>query len=400
MAGQHDYTAEFSSDIEYSGCRCGPRVIIAKFRNLLCWEERAPRARARASLAESVKTPAQHTSAHLEAQPSAGRVWFAFGLVYLFWGSTYLAISIAIRTIPPAMMCATRFLISGPLMLAWCAAFGHPLRIRASDALRLALIGVLLLSGGNAMVAWSEQFTPTGTSALIVASVPIWVMVLERLMRHSERLSNRGILGLLCGIAGIVLLLWPKLTAGNVLGRRELIGAAGLLFASASWALGSIFSHRWCKPLSEGDSSSATTMSDPLSASGWQMVFAGLFNLVLAIIFGQPQRAHWTARSFGAIFYLVIFGSWVGYTAYIWLLKHVPTSKVSTYAYVNPVVAVFLGWAILGEPITVYMLAGSAVIVGSVAIVTTANIKREGEAHGAAGALGNPELPSCEPNAD
>lgn len=297
------------------------------------------------------------------------------------------------------MMCATRFLISGPLMMAWCAVFGHPLRIRAGEALRLALIGILLLSGGNAMVAWSEQFTPTGTSALIVASVPIWVMVIERLMRHWERLSGRGIVGLLCGIGGLVLLLWPKLTASNPLGRRELIGAAGLLFASASWALGSISSHRWCKPAAPGQSK-ASTMSDPLSASGWEMLFAGLFNLLLAIIFGQPQRTRWTAQGFGAIFYLVIFGSWVGYTAYIWLLKHVPTSKVSTYAYVNPVVAVFLGWLILGEPVTVYMLVGSAVIVGSVALVTTANVKREREPHGPAGALGTSELPTCEPNAD
>src|SRR5207248_2295677 len=115
--------------------------------------------------------------------------------------------------------------------------FRHPIRIRAGETWRLAVIGILLLSGGNAMVAWSEQFTPSGVSALIVASVPLWVMVLERLMGHWERLSRRGIAGLLCGIGGIALLLWPKLTAANALGRRELIGAAGLLFASASWAL-------------------------------------------------------------------------------------------------------------------------------------------------------------------
>ena len=376
-----------------------PRVITPDF---IVWSaaEKQHRITALSHLfAKSVNTSAQNPFVRQAPKPSSGRVWFAFALVYLFWGSTYLAISVAIRTIPPAMMCATRFLISGPLMLAWCAVFGHPLRIRAGEALRLAVIGILLLSGGNAMVAWSEQFTPTGTSALIVASVPIWVMVIERLMRHSERLSGRGIVGLLCGIGGLVLLLWPKLTANTALGRRELIGAGGLLFASASWALGSISSHRWCKPAPPGQRK-PSTMSDPLSASGWQMVFAGLFNLVLAVIFGQPQRARWTAQGFGAIFYLVIFGSWVGYTAYIWLLKHVPTSKVSTYAYVNPLVAVFLGWLILGEPVTAYMLLGSAVIVASVAVVTTANVKREHEPHGPAGALSNPELPTCEPNAD
>lgn len=342
--------------------------------------------------------------------PGAARVWCAFALVYVFWGSTYLAISVAVRSIPPAMMCATRFLISGPLVLAWCTLSRRPLRISLGEAWRLALIGILLLSGGNAMVAWSEQYTPTGMAALIVASVPLWVMVLERVMRHSERLSARGVVGLLSGIVGIVVLLWPKLTSPNPLGRRELIGAAGLLFASISWALGSVFSHRWCRPaapqsadderLSGGGRRERRAINDTLSASAWQMVFAGVFNLLLAFAFGQQHRATWNARGLGAIIYLVIFGSWVGFTAYIWLLNHVPTSKVATYAYVNPVVAVFLGWLLLHERVDGWIFAGSAVILGAVALVTTANVRREGEPHGAEGALGNPDLPACEPSAD
>ncbi|HZU22818.1 MAG TPA: EamA family transporter [Terriglobales bacterium] len=334
---------------------------------------------------------------------SGARVWSAFALVYVFWGSTYLAISIAVRTIPPAMLCATRFLISGPLMLAWCAVSGHRIRIGAQDAWRLGVIGVLLLSGGNAMVAWSEQYTPSGISALIVASVPLWIMLLERLMGDSERLSPRGIAGLLCGIFGIVLLLWPKLATASTLGHRELIGAGGLLFASASWALGSLFSHRWCKP-SRTPGAQAGGIADSLSASAWQMIFAGAFNLLLAVIFGQPQRAHWTAQGFGAIIYLVIFGSWVGYTAYIWLLKHVPTSKVATYAYVNPIIAVLLGWAILGEQVNRYVAAGSIVIVASVVLVNTAQVRdsrsAQGPDEGAQGALGDANLPTCEPSAD
>ncbi|MBV8205538.1 MAG: EamA family transporter [Acidobacteria bacterium] len=296
----------------------------------------------------------------------------AFALVYVFWGSTYLGISVAIRSVPPALMCATRFFISGPLMLAWCALSGRAIRIRPRETYRLALIGVLLLTGGNAMVAWSEQFTPTGISALIVASVPLWVIVLERLFRRSERLSGRGIAGLLIGIAGILLLLWPKMAAGNGVGRRELIGAAGLLFASLSWALGSILSHRWSRP-----SELSEPMADPLSASAWQMIFAAFANLLIALVFRQPQRAHWTREGLGAIAYLVVFGSWVGYTAYIWLLKHVPTSKVATYAYVNPVVAVFLGWLFLGERVDGYVIAGSVIIVAAVAMVTTSQINAE-----------------------
>jgi len=369
--------------------------FLLTVRALLTTQKHAAKDIAQAS-SDYVKTDQQ-------TGPSGARVWFAFALVYVFWGSTYLAISVAIRSIPPALMCATRFLISGPLMLAWCAVTGHPVRIRRDEAWRLAVIGVLLLSGGNAMVAWSEQFTPTGMSALIVASVPIWVMVLEAVIRifsgSWERLSARGMLGLVAGIGGTLLLLWPRLTANDAVGRRELIGAAGLMFASVSWALGSIFSHRWSKPTAN-EAEARSAINDPFSASAWEMIFAGVFNLLLAIAFRQPQRAHWTAQGLGAIIYLVIFGSWVGYTAYIWLLKHVPTPKVSTYAYVNPVVAVFLGWMILGERVDTYILAGSAIIVASVALVTTASMKREGRVHAAEGALGTADLPTCEPSAD
>jgi len=228
------------------------------------------------------------------------------------------------------------------------------------------------------MVAWSEQYTPTGIAALIVASVPLWVMLLERMMRSSERLAARGIAGLLVGIGGILLLLWPKLTAGNIGSRRELIGAAGLLIASACWALGSICARRW------------QTRLEPISATGWEMIFAGIANLAVALAFGQQHRAHWTAQGIGAIAYLIVFGSWVGFTAYIWLLKHVPTAKVSTYAYVNPIVAVLLGWLILHEQIDGYVVAGTAVIVAAVALATTANVKR----------IGTSKLPACEQGAD
>src|SRR5437764_4442457 len=151
----------------------------ARFLTLHRREQIAANPHSPASIAKSVSIAAKTWSG-----PSAARVWFAFALVYVFWGSTYLGISIAVRSIPPAMLCATRFLISGPLMLAGCAVSGHPIRIRAGEAWRLAVIGILLLSGGNAMVAWSEQFTPSGVAALIVASVPLWVMVLERVMGH------------------------------------------------------------------------------------------------------------------------------------------------------------------------------------------------------------------------
>jgi drug/metabolite transporter (DMT)-like permease len=317
------------------------------------------------------------------AQPTAGLVWFAFVLVYIFWGSTYLGIGIAVRDIPPAMMCAARFAVAGPLMLAWCALTRRRIRISLPEAARLATIGVLLLCAGNGMVAWGEQYTPTGIAALIVASVPLWVMLLERMLHPSERLSARGICGLLVGIAGIGLLLWPKivetLRAGGLSSHRELVGAAGLMLASVSWSLGSIFSRHW------------QTRLEPIAATGWEMIFGAIANFTVALIFGQPQRAHWSARGLGAIAYLVVFGSWVGFTAYVWLLKHVPTTKVATYAYVNPIVAVLLGWMILHERVDGYVLAGTAVIVGAVALATTAAVKHRPP---------EPELPAVEQGAD
>ena len=306
-------------------------------------------------------------------------VWFAFSLVYVFWGSTYLGIGIAIQDIPPALMCAARFAVAGPLMLAWCAFSGRRIAINGREAIRLAIIGVLLLCAGNGMVAWGEQYTPTGIAALIVASVPLWVMLLERFIHSGERLSARGICGLLVGMVGIGLLLWPQLRAGGIAGRRELIGAAGLIFASISWSLGSIFSRHW------------QTRLEPIAATGWEMTFAAIANLTVALIFGQPARAHWTPRGLGAIAYLIVFGSWVGFTAYIWLLKHVPTPKVATYAYVNPIVAVLLGWLVLHERLDAYVLAGTAIIVAAVALATTATVRNRAP---------EPELPAVEQGAD
>jgi drug/metabolite transporter (DMT)-like permease len=314
-------------------------------------------------------------------------VWFAFVLVYIFWGSTYLGIAFAVRDIPPALMCAARFLVAGPLMLAWCAIARKRLAINLDEAWRLAVIGILLLVGANGLVAWSEQYTPTGIAALIVACVPLCVMILERLMRSSERLSRRGVAGLLIGIAGILLLLWPKIAetarGGNTLGQRELIGAGTLIIASISWSLGSIFSRRW------------QTRLEPVAATGWEMLFGGLTNLAVAFVLGQPHRAHWTPRGIGAIAYLVVFGSWVGFTAYIWLLKHVPTAKVATYAYVNPVVAVLLGWLFNHERVDGYVLAGTAIIVVGVALATSAKVQHRGGAR-----LATAELPACEQGAD
>lgn len=312
------------------------------------------------------------------------QVIVAFLLVYIFWGSTYLAIGIADQEhLPPLIMCAMRFLIAGPLMLAACAMLGRSIRISGGEALHLATIGGLLLVGGNGGLAWAEQWVPTGFAALIVAITPIWFLLLEVFVFRGDRLSRRGIAGLALGLAGVAILFWPKFEYRDRLGIMQVVGATSLLFSSMSWAIGSVLSRKW------------QMKTDPFVATGWEMVFAGLTHSMLAIAFGLQHRTVITRRGLSAVLYLVVFGSWVGYTAYIWLLKHVPTPKVSTYAYVNPVVAVFLGWLVLHEQFDGYMLAGTIVIVAGVALVTTSTVHS-----GSAAEQSTPPLPEVESSGD
>jgi drug/metabolite transporter (DMT)-like permease len=293
------------------------------------------------------------------------RIALSFALVYVLWGSTYLAMRVAVATVPPYAVGSVRYLVAGLLMLSWCALTGRKIKISGSDFVRLLAIGVLLLSIANVGVLWAEQYVSSGLAALIVAIVPIWVVVLETWVFRVGKMPARGLLGLAFGIAGMVILLWPKVASGTHLGRLQLVGALILIFASLSWALGSILSHRW------------TLSVDVFTAAGWQMLLGGVVNTVIATLTGQFSRAAWTASAMWAIAYLVVSGSLVGFTAYIWLLEHVPPPKVATYAYVNPIVAVFLGWLLLRETVDVFTLIGTVVIISSVALVNTAKLKRE-----------------------
>jgi drug/metabolite transporter (DMT)-like permease len=291
------------------------------------------------------------------------KVLLAFALVYVFWGSTYLAIGIADdEHLPPFVMCAIRFLIAGPILMAACAVMGRNIRVKREQLGKLAIIGCMLLVGGNGGLAWAEQYVPTGFAALIIAITPIWFMLLEAFVFRGDRLSPRGVTGVALGICGIAVLFWPKFEYRETLGVMQLVCSTTLLFSSFSWAFGSVLSRKWQLAV------------DPFVATAWEMIFAGLGHVVLSLVSGQYKRAVFTHRGMMAVLYLVVFGSWVGYSAYVWLLKHVPTAKVATYAYVNPIVAVFLGWLILHEGIDVYIAIGSAVIVIAVALVTTAQV--------------------------
>jgi len=305
-------------------------------------------------------------------------VILAFGLVYLFWGSTYLVIDIAVQTIPPALMCGLRFSVAGSVMLAVCAATGRRILYSPKQIALAAVVGLLLLMGGNLTLSYAELSVSSGLAALIIAITPLWFLVLDSLLLGDHHISGRGKAGLILGILGLFVLVWPELQSRS-LGHRELWSSISLIAGSFSWALGSVLSKRWQSGM------------DVFSATGWQVAAAGVGNFIFALFAGDLSHVKWTPRGLGAVAYLVVCGSWIGYTAYIWLLEHVPTSKVSTYAYVNPVVAVFLGWLILHERVDRFILAGSAIVILSVILVTSAKIKEKTVAQ---------ELPAVEAAGD
>lgn len=298
-------------------------------------------------------------------EPNRWKVVLAFGLVYVFWGSTYLGIDIAVQSIPPALMCATRFAIAGVIMLAVCAMTGRRIFYSPRQIALASVVGVLLLMGGNLTLSYAELSVSTGLAALIIAVTPLWFLVLDSMLLGHHRISGRGKAGLALGVVGLLVLFYPELTSRTAMGRKELWASLSLLGGSFSWALGSVLSKRWQSGM------------DPFSATGWQITAAAVANFVFAVLAGDFSHVVWTRRGIGAVAYLIVCGSWIGYTAYIWLLEHVPTSKVSTYAYVNPVVAVFLGWLVLHERVSGFILAGSAVVVLSVILVTSAKVAEQ-----------------------
>lgn len=290
------------------------------------------------------------------------QVSLAFAMVYVLWGATYLAMRIAVVHIPPYVMGVLRYGVAGPLMLAYCALAGRKVSITRQDAPRLLAIGILLLSIANMGVATAEQYVPSGLAALVVAGVPIWVAILEAWVFKSRRLSAMGLAGLALGIVGMLVLLWPEISSAR-LDRLELLGFGILLTASVSWALGSVLSGRWKLSV------------DVFTASAWEMTFGGIINGLVALSTGGFHRVTWTRSGLLAILFLVICGSWIGFTAYIWLLEHVPTPKVATYAYVNPIVAVYLGWFLLNEKVDAFMLVGTVIIISAVALVNLSKLR-------------------------
>jgi drug/metabolite transporter (DMT)-like permease len=289
-------------------------------------------------------------------KPSALRLAAGLGAVYVVWGSTYLAIRFAIESLPPFLMAGARFVVAGALLYAWARATGAARPTRANWR-AAAIVGGCLLLVGNGGVVWSEQRVESGIAALLVTVVPLWLVLLDWLRPGGRRPGWRVTVGLLLGFAGVTLLVRPGASGGAI----DPLGAGVLLVASFSWAWGSLASRRLPLPRS------------PLLTTGMEMLAGGALLLVASLLAGEPAAfdpSAVTGRSLLALGYLVAFGSLVGFTAYIWLLRVAPPALVGTYAYVNPVVAVFLGWAFAGEPLTARTLVAAAVIVTGVAVIT------------------------------
>jgi drug/metabolite transporter (DMT)-like permease len=297
---------------------------------------------------------------------SATRSWrwsilLAFAAVYLIWGSTYLAIRFAIETVPPFLVGAARFLVAGGLLYGWARIRGQETPTRANWG-AATLMGGLLLLGGNGGVLWAEQRVSSGLAALLVTMVPLWVVLLEWLGPRPLRRGRPGravLLGVAGGFLGVALLAGPVDLEG---GAVDLVGAAVLVGASLSWASGSVLSRHLTLP------------SSPLLGTAMQMLGGGALLLLAGLATGEPARLSLeqvSATSLLALAYLTVFGSLVAFSAYVFLLREIPTSKVATYAYVNPVVALALGWTLAGEELSARTLMAAAIILGSVVLITT-----------------------------
>jgi drug/metabolite transporter (DMT)-like permease len=289
------------------------------------------------------------------------QVWLALGIVYVVWGSTYLAIRVMVQTMPPLLSAGFRHLVAGVvifgLLLAWRGRGAF--RLRRSELFGGAIVGLLLLLGGNGLVVLGEQEVPSGLTALIVAVVPLCVVVLRWLFR--ERIATGTILGVVAGFVGVAILIVPE----GINGRVDVVSMLMIVGAAISWSIGSFMSRRLDMP------------HEPLASTGVQMLVGGIALLATGALTGetvQPER--FSMESLLSLGYLIVFGSVIAYTAYTWALIHASVSRVSTYAYVNPVVAVFLGSLLLRETIDVTMIVGAAVIIASVWLVLRTEARR------------------------
>lgn len=311
-------------------------------------------------------TPAKSANASsdrlTDSRPRAtrGQIMAAFASIYLVWGSTYLAIRYAVETLPPFVMGGTRFLLSGVILYALARWRGakSPTRVQWRNA---TIAGAFLLLGGNGAVVWAEQYVPSGLTALLVSILPFWLVIIEWARPPRRRPGAAVLIGLVVGFFGIVVLVGPGNIGGN--GDVSVVGAIVLMLGSLSWAIGSF----WSRDAEMPESGLLTT--------GMEMLGGGLLLFVAGVVAGELRSFDPGAVSNASLagwIYLIVFGSLIGFTSYIWLLDKVSPARLGTYAYVNPVVAVILGWAIAGERLSVRTGIAAVIVICAVALITTA----------------------------
>lgn len=300
-------------------------------------------------------------------RPATVRLVLAWAAVYLIWGSTYLGIRLAIDSIPPFLMAGSRHLLAGLLLYAWSRLGQHAPRPGARDWVRAGGLGVLMLVTANGATTWAEQLVPSGLTALIVCTSALWLVVLNWLWRGAERPGGRMVTGLAAGFGGVALLVAPGRFAGSE--HVNPIGALVLTGAALSWSAGSIYALKLGRP------------EFPSRFVSMQMVVAGLVLVSLSVLTGESggfELANVTGTSMAAYLYLALFGSLISYSAYFWLLRHTTPGRLATIAYVNPLVAVLLGWALAGEELTVRTALAAAVILLAVGLITTPQARAPG----------------------
>ena len=282
----------------------------------------------------------------------------AFATICIVWGTTYLAIRIAIETIPPLVLTSSRFVIAGVVMLAIALARGERIPRDASKLANLTLIGFLMVGVGNLAVVWAEQWVPSGLAALLVATAPFWMVVVELFRTHGERADARTLLGMVVGFVGVAMLVTPG-GAGPSWDMNFVLGALAIQVGSLGWQIGSVRGKYYLRDVGL------------MMSSALQMLFGGVIVAVIALMSGEASRLTLTPRTFAAAAYLTVFGSIIAYSAYTYALAHIRTTQMSIYAYINPAVAVFLGWLILDETLTWVSIAAMAIILSGVALVQT-----------------------------
>ena len=288
------------------------------------------------------------------------KIWIALLALYIVWGSTYLAILFAVDTVPPFLQAGLRFLISGLILVIWRRAAGDEMPT-LKQWKPLAIVGTLLLLGGNGLVSFAEQRIASGVAALIIGTVPLWLVLIEAIRPGGVRPSWRALIGLIVGFGGIYLLIGPSELTGKF--QFDVLGTLTLITAAFLWSLGSIYSR------------SAELPKSALMTTGAEMLAGSIPIFIVSILLGEWKSfsfAQVSVQSWLALLYLITFGSMVGFVAYVWLLQNAPVSLVATYAYVNPLVAVLLGSWFAQESLTARTLVAAGIIIGSVVFISSA----------------------------